>query len=140
MVFITGGAYQGKLEYALERFKLSAGDVYYCNDGAAEAPENKKIIYEIDKWILALVKAEENINAGTAASAGNAITAAGAARALIERNPDAIVICNDISCGVVPYDPVQRKWREAVGRAAAELSRYSAEAVRLFCGIPAKLK
>jgi len=125
MVFITGGAYQGKLEYALERFGLGESDVYYCGDDRTETPEGKKIIYEIDKWILALVKAEENIDA---------------ARVLIERNPGAIVICNDISCGVVPYEPARRKWRESVGRAAAGLSRHSSEAVRLFCGIPTKLK
>ena len=126
MILIFGGAYQGKLSYALERFRLTEDDVYRCGDENIDAPENRKVIYEIDKWILALIKS----NADTAE----------AARRFIDANVDAVVICNDISCGVVPVDPVMRKWREAVGRALAELSRASDEAVRLFCGIPMRVK
>ena len=126
MILIFGGAYQGKLAYTLERFNLTGSDVYKCGDENINMPGNKKIIYEIDKWILALVKA--------------AIDVAQTIQQFIDGNPDAIVICNDISCGVVPIDPVMRKWREAVGRTLAVLSQQSDEVVRLFCGIPAKIK
>ena len=174
MILIIGGAYQGKLAYALDRFNLSAGDVYRCGEFSAAVPEHKKMIYEIDKWILALIKADEE----TTAAAANAVTDANAdttdsaapdpiaaasvstadssaapvtpvtrsdavavsLKQFIGRNPDAIVICNDISCGVVPYDAIQRKCREAVGRSLAELSRRSDEVIRLFCGIPSKIK
>jgi adenosyl cobinamide kinase/adenosyl cobinamide phosphate guanylyltransferase len=61
-------------------------------------------------------------------------------RQFIADNPDAIVICNDISSGVVPVDAVMRKWREAVGRTLAALSQKSDEVIRLFCGIPARIK
>ena len=125
MILIFGGAYQGKLDYALERFNLTDSDVYKCGETEGP-PENKKIIYEIDKWILDLVKADIDIEKAT--------------RQFIEINPDAIVICNDISCGIVPIDPVMRKWREAVGRTLAALSQKSDEVVRLFCGIPTRIK
>jgi adenosyl cobinamide kinase/adenosyl cobinamide phosphate guanylyltransferase len=126
MVFIFGGAYQGKLDYALGRFGRTESDVYRCGAGSTDTPTGKKIIYEAEKWILALVKA--------------GIDTTGPVNAFIELNPGAVVICNDISCGVVPVDPVMRKWREAAGRAAAAFSHRSDEAVRLFCGIPMKLK
>ena len=125
MVLIFGGAYQGKLAYALDRFGLSGDDVHMCED-SADIPADKKIIYGIDKWILAL------INAG--------METQGQVQRLIENCPDAVVICNDISCGVVPMDAVMRKWREAVGQALSELSRHSSEVVRLFCGIPTRVK
>ena len=125
MILIFGGAYQGKLDYALERFNLTDDDVYRCGERDG-TPQNKKIIYEIDKWILDLVTANADIEA--------------AAREFIENNPGAIVICNDISCGVVPVDPVMRKWREAVGRTLAVLSQNSDEVVRLFCGIATRIK
>jgi adenosyl cobinamide kinase/adenosyl cobinamide phosphate guanylyltransferase len=51
-----------------------------------------------------------------------------------------VIICDDISCGVVPTDPIMRKWREELGRVLAILSRESDEVARLFCGIPTRLK
>ena len=126
MILIFGGAHQGKLTYALERFNLAENEVHKCSDDDIDTPGNKKIVYEIDKWIFALVKKDINVEE--------------AVRHFIDDNYDAIVICNDISCGVVPIDPVLRQWREAVGRSLAMLSRISDEVIRLFCGIPTKIK
>jgi adenosyl cobinamide kinase/adenosyl cobinamide phosphate guanylyltransferase len=109
MVLIFGGAYQGKLAYAMERFGLSESD-----------------ILKVDKWILDLINAEIDVEK--------------AVQEFIENNPDTVVICDDISCGVVPIDPVMRRWREAVGRALAKLSQESAEVIRMFCGIPTVIK
>jgi len=126
MITIIGGAYQGKLEYATDRFGLADDSIYRCDEGNTDMPEHKKIVYEIDKWILALVKADIDI--------------AGAMRRFIAANADTVVICTDISCGVVPIDGTQRKWREAVGQSMVTLSHASNEVVRLFCGIPTRIK
>jgi len=126
MILIFGGVYQGKLDYANERFKLSESDVYRCGDEDACMPEGKQVIYELDKWLLALVRADADTDA--------------AIQQFIASNRSAVVICNDISCGIVPEDPMLRKWREVTGRALAEVARGSEEVVRLFCGIPTRLK
>ena len=126
MILIFGGAYQGKLDYALKNFNLTKNDVYNCSDDDINTPQGKKIIYEIDKWILALVK--NNLDAGTNL------------KKFMDENENPVVICNDISSGVVPVDPVLRKWREAVGRAMAVISQNSTGVIRLYCGIPAKIK
>ena len=126
MILIFGGAYQGKLPYALERFGVADSDVYRCGDSDTAAPGGKKIVYEIDKWILAMLKA--------------GIDAEAAVGLFVEGNKDAIVICNDITCGVVPADPVLRQWRDTVGRALALITGNSDEVIRLFCGIPTRLK
>jgi len=125
MVLIFGGAYQGKLAYALERFRLPENDVFFCSETNADVP-NGKIVYEIDKWILALVRAD--------------VDAAEKIEQLAADNPNAIIICNDISCGIVPIDPILRKWREEAGKAIGRLAQYSEETVRLFCGIPTRIK
>ena len=126
MIVIVGGAYQGKLDYALERFGLVLEeDVYHC-DGAGIAIPSGLVCYEIDKWILALLQAGAEVEA--------------AVRQFVETNPSAIVICNDISGGVVPVDPLMRAWRENVGRAMVMLSRQAQEVVRVFCGIATKIK
>ena len=53
---------------------------------------------------------------------------------------DAIIICDDIFCGIVPFDPLERKWREGLGRALAFISSESDEVVRVFAGLGMKLK
>ncbi|MDR0313348.1 MAG: bifunctional adenosylcobinamide kinase/adenosylcobinamide-phosphate guanylyltransferase [Treponema sp.] len=125
MILIFGGAYQGKLVFALERFNLTESDVSRCDSDDINMPASR-IIYEVDKWILALIKKDVDVEK--------------AVSQFIAANKDAVVICNDISCGVVPADPVLRKWREAVGKMLAALSRNSDEVIRLFCGIPTRIK
>ena len=125
MILIFGGSYQGKLSYALDKYGLSGNDVYKCGEDTT-LPSGKKIIYEIDKWIFMLTKAGINTEEEICQ--------------FIARNPNAIVICNDISCGIVPANAELRKWREAVGRSLAVLSRNSNEVIRLFCGIPSRIK
>jgi adenosyl cobinamide kinase/adenosyl cobinamide phosphate guanylyltransferase len=126
MILIFGGAYQGKLAYALDRFNLTENDVSRCSSDDINMPVAKKIIYEVDKWILALIKKDADVE--------------DAVRQFITAHKETIVICNDISCGVVPSDPVLRKWREAVGRALTVLSHNSDEVIRLFCGIQTRIK
>ena len=126
MILIFGGVYQGKLAYASERLALADDDIYRCSIDDVAAPGGKRLIYEIDKWILALVKADSDVTREV--------------RSFIAENEDVAVICNDISCGVVPEDPECRKWREAVGKAMTELARASDEVIRLFCGIATVLK
>ena len=110
----------------MERFNMDESDVHKCGSGDVIMPKSKKILYEIDQWILALVKSDMDVEE--------------AIGQFIDANRDAVVICNDISCGVVPVDPVLRKWREAAGRSLAMLSQKSDEVVRLFCGLPTKIK
>jgi len=126
LTLIFGGAYQGKLAYALERFEISDSEVYRCDDETTVIPAGNRVVYELDKWVLALTKA--------------GIDTEEAVKGFIAENKDAVVICNDISCGVVPADPLLRKWREAVGRALSEIAGQSDEVVRLFCGIPTIIK
>lgn len=126
MILIFGGVYQGKLAYAMERFGLTQTDVHRCGDDDIAIPENKRAIYEIDRWVLALVRAERDVSEAVAE--------------LIAQNENAIVICNDISCGVVPIDPGMRKWREEVGRALGTIARSCDEVIRLFCSIPTRVK
>ena len=51
-----------------------------------------------------------------------------------------ILICEDISCGVVPMDAAERAWRERHGALLQQLSRRSETVIRIFCGLPQQLK
>ena len=84
------------------------------------------IVNDADKWILSLIQDGKDIAVEVAM--------------FFVDNKDAIVICNDISCGVVPIDPIMRKWREEVGRFMAQAAEKSDEVVRVYCGIPTCLR
>ena len=36
---------------------------------------------------------------------------------------DLVILCDEVGCGVVPIDPAQREWREAVGRVCCALAQ-----------------
>lgn len=50
------------------------------------------------------------------------------------------VICDEVGCGVVPIDPADRAWREAVGRLCCLLAERADVVVRVCCGIPQAIK
>ena len=55
-------------------------------------------------------------------------------------HPDAVVVADEIGCGIVPMDPKERAWREAAGRALCVIARQSGQVVRVFCGIGVRIK
>ena len=125
MILIIGGMYQGKRDYAIKRFKISEKDIFHCDEAISVTPKGL-ICNEIDKWILALLKDGADVEA--------------AVRRYADENPEIIIICNDISCGIVPVDPLMRAWRESVGRTMIMLAQEAQEVIRLFCGIATTIK
>lgn len=119
MDIIIGGAYQGKLDYARRTYRLANEDVFVCTeDGKIDF--SKRCISGLEEYILACVKSGREPETAF--------------------REDAIVICRDIFCGVVPVDPVMREWREATGRYLNVLSAKAKHVTRIFCGLPQKLK
>ena len=53
---------------------------------------------------------------------------------------DAVLIGDDIFCGVVPIDPTERAWREEAGRFYGRISARAEKVCRMFCGLPLELK
>ena len=126
MILIFGGAYQGKLDYALERFGLERGDVWFCGEDNAEIDTDKRVIYGLEEWILALVREGRDVR--------ECVTE------LLPRLEDRIVVVADVSAGVVPMDATLRAWREEVGRATVRIAQAADEVIRVFVGIPTRIK
>lgn len=59
---------------------------------------------------------------------------------LAEDVPDAIIICNEIGCGIVPLDKAERLYRELTGRILVKLASKAEKVVRITCGIPQRIK
>lgn len=124
MKFITGGAYQGKLEYAK---KLYPGAEW--TDGAGCSLQEILSCGAVDhfhlfvrRWLQEGKTPQELI------------------RAILDKNRDLIIVCDEIGCGLVPTDAFEREYRESVGRICTQLVEYADEVYRVTCGIGGRLR
>ena len=127
MKLINGGAFQGKGDYAKETY---GGTVYDCR-----LPENKERL-ELDLSADII----DGLEAFTRLYAEESLEAADWLRAHEAALLDKVIICDDISQGLVPMDPVDRAWREMNGRTLLYLAGIAERVERVFCGIPQRLK
>lgn len=59
---------------------------------------------------------------------------------ILKKNPNAVITCDEIGCGIVPIDKTDRLWREMSGDACQYLAARAAKVCRVVCGIPMALK
>ena len=59
---------------------------------------------------------------------------------MIEKNGQAVIVCNELGCGIVPAVSSDRMWRELTGTACQRLAEQSDEVFRVVCGLPQRLK
>lgn len=126
MKLITGGVYQGKLEYALKTYSFTEKDVFTCSN--TDIDYSKPVIYGLERFTYELVRQ----NGG--------VEPLDYFRARKGEWENSILIAADISCGVVPIDAVEREWREAHGRLLNYLSAEADTVIRMFMGIAEILK
>lgn len=126
MLLVTGGAYQGKLDYALDITGLGKNSVIdgeYCG---FEDVFNCEVIYRFHELVRRLLENEEDVEKFV--------------KKLIEENPEAIIIVNEVGSGVIPLEPFDRKFRETVGRASCMIAKNANEVHRVVCGMGVKIK
>ena len=151
MILIFGGAYQGKLGYARDNFKIET--VFDCSKGqdqgaepnAADLPEpNAADLPEPDASDLPepdlSADAISGIEAFVAACTERGIEAADWFSQRRDQWQDRVLIIQDQSQGVVPIDARQRAAREMNGRLMIYLAGQAEEVHRVFCGIGQRIK
>ena len=126
MELIFGGAYQGRLEYTKSKYNLRDEDIFFCSEDRAEIDLSKPVIYCIEKFLLACIREGRN--------------PAEEFKNIYDALEDKIVICTDISQGIVPVDKDLRMWREETGRAMVKLAKDAQSVTRIFAGLPLTLK
>ena len=122
MHLILGGASQGKTEYAKKLYALSDADMFTC--AGTEIPADARAVCHLERFTR--VCTESGLDALQAWDALHLATG--------------IVICDEISCGVVPVDAVDRLWREETGKLLSALAARAEKVTRVFCGLPLELK
>lgn len=124
MIFMIGGAYQGKLDFARAHFGLSDDDIFICTGG--EPDFSRRCIYGLEEFTFACVR--ENRSAVAFFRENSALW------------QDSILICQEITGGVVPMGADMRAWREETGRLCQYLASQAQQVSRIFCGLEQRLK
>ena len=122
MELIFGGAYQGKTQYAANKYHLKEEDIFTCEGLALD--KSARCIRHLERFAKACTEAGLD------------------AREEFDRQaPKAVcLIADDISCGIVPVDYLERTWREQAGRLLSGLAGRADAVTRIFCGLPMELK
>ena len=121
MVLIFGGAYMGKQTYARER--LGVTEIARC----APAP-----VYDTG--------CAAGLEQFSLDCARRGVDAAQALLAQKEQWKDCVLIAGDLSCGVVPLDPLERAWREENGKMLRMLAEQAERVIRIWYGIAQVIK
>ncbi|MDD3141997.1 MAG: bifunctional adenosylcobinamide kinase/adenosylcobinamide-phosphate guanylyltransferase [Lachnospiraceae bacterium] len=61
-------------------------------------------------------------------------------KAMLQMNPDVIIIMSEMGCGVTPTDPFARRLRDEVGRIGCYLANEATEVYRVIAGIGTRIK
>ena len=122
MELIFGGAYQGKTQYAADKYNLEAADIFTCAGPVLDP--GARCIRHLERFAKACTEAGLDPR-----------------EEFTRQSPGAVcLIADDISCGIVPVDFEERLWREQAGRLISFLAARADTVTRIFCGLPMELK
>ena len=124
MKFITGGAYQGKKDFAIKYLNINKKDIY---DGS---------IYNINKILNS--KCVTNYHFFIKNLILKDIDPVEFTKKLATKN--IVIIMDEIGCGIVPIDKDERFWREMCGKCGCIIAENSETVVRVICGIGVVIK
>ena len=155
MELYIGGMSQGKLKLVCDKIKMEEDSNQIC-DGADCSLEDlftSPVINHLHLFIRRLFIEEPQTEGGLPVLDLNfclapeemdktdpAHLAEVVVQKLMDKNPGAIIICNEIGYGIVPMDKTDRLYRETVGRSLCRLAAYSERVVRVVCGLGMKIK
>lgn len=125
MHLIIGGAFQGKTDWAKAQFDLTDADILECTEDR-DVDFSRPCVTHLERFALYCLRQGQE------------------PKGVLLQEKDgwknSVLICDDISCGVVPLDAEDRAWREACGRMLNDLSIQAETVTRMFCGLPQRLK
>ena len=124
MQIYVGGMYQGKLAYVLRHT-----DCRSVTDGAVctvEEALSAEVLHHFHMFVHRMLE--------------NHLPVSVFLDRFCEENPDCIVICDEVGCGVVPANEFDRKYRETVGRCCCRIASKADTVVRITCGVAQRIK
>lgn len=126
MRMIVGGSSQGKLNCLLGEGTFTEEDVCWGSCCTWEEPFQKPVLYQFHLLVRRLLEA--------------GLSPEEFCSRFIAENKDAVVIADEIGCGIVPINAFERQWREETGRRCCQLAAYAQRVDRVFCGCLTHIK
>ena len=127
MKLYIGGYAQGKLNYILKQTNISPDRVFDAAMAADDIiPEDTRILNRFHAWVRRCLLEGRNPEKETAS--------------MIFRNPQIIIISDEVGNGIVPMDAFEREYRERLGRILCDLAEKAERVERILCGIGQRIK
>lgn len=123
---IIGGAFQGKREYAAERFHLKTEEIAEGESCEPEACLHAKCVHDFHLVVRSMMLRGEDPFVLT--------------ERMLTENPNAVIIFNEVGCGIIPLEKTERMWRETMGRIGCRLAAAAENVIRINCGLASVLK
>ena len=124
MIFITGGTAQGKCSFASGKLGMT-----HFSDGGNDSYEalcSAEVITDYHKLVRRLMNDGSDPVAFT--------------NKLCSEGRQAVIIMDEVGCGIVPIEKHERLWRENCGRCGCIIAEKADAVIRMVCGIPTLLK
>ena len=122
MRLIIGGKGQGKRDYVASAYNIAPADIV----SELSAAKSAKVLYGLEEEVARCLR--------------EGIEPEAVVEELCRENPDIIIICRELGCGVVPVERFDREWRERTGRICCELAKTAESVERVLCGIAMRIK
>lgn len=157
MILVIGGTGQGKRAFAGNRLSEGAGprEIPWTDGAAADWDQFLKGAYcmNFHLFIRRLMTGEVSFK-GVGGPEGSGhepcgekwceakseILVKGLINALMEENPNRILVTDEIGYGIVPVDVFERRYREEAGRICCQAAREAAQVWRVCCGLGQRIK
>lgn len=110
MELYIGGYKQGKLKYVLTKHPT----------------REDKILNDFHLWIRKMMQSGMDVEYEV--------------DRYLDKNPDALIICDEVGNGIVPVDPFERRYRETVGNVLIKVAARADRVERVTCGIGQRIK
>ena len=121
-VLLIGGAWQGKRALAARLFGLTDADFVCGETCTADELVSAKAVDGLHRYVRRL------------------LAAGGDTDGLLQMLDGKIVLCDEIGCGVVPFEKAQDDWREKTGRLCCDLAERAELVIRVHAGIGQTIK
>lgn len=126
MEMVIGGAFQGKTDFVCSHFGIDKSELTDGSVCGFEEALRGRFITSYHKLIARLIEQD--------------IDPIGFTERLCAENRDAVIILDEIGCGIIPIERSERKRREDTGRCGCIIAEASDEVIRVACGIPMHIK
>ena len=138
ITLFVGGAYQGKAKLAMREAVTEEEKAVRVADGEQspfETAFDSEVIFNLHMYIRRLIETENGSGEKQIETIMYSYL-----DDILYKNPNVVITCDEIGCGIVPIDRTDRLWREMTGDACQYLAARAAKVCRVVCGIPMLLK